>query len=189
MDTRRIEEAVRELLLAIGEDPGRKGLLDTPNRVASAFTELFSGVGVDETDGLIGDSSTADVDGKDPIILKNLDFRSICEHHLLPFQGIAHIAYQPNGVVLGLGRIARLLEIVSSRPQVQERIGESICSALESGAGVSGALVVLEAKHDCVMSRGVRQAMATAVTVTAVGDFGKEPTRSAVLALIGNSSD
>ena len=186
MDAGRIEEAVRELLLAIGEDPSRKGLLDTPNRVASAYAELFAGVGVDETDGLTGESSTADVDGKDPIILKNLDFRSICEHHLLPFHGIAHIAYQPNGVVLGLGRIARLLEVVSSRPQVQERIGENICAALERGAGVSGALVVLEAKHDCVMARGVRQALAAAVTVTAVGDFGVEPTRSAVLGLIGN---
>lgn len=185
IDRDRIAAAVREILEAIGEDPSREGLRETPTRVADAMTELFSGVGADATAGLRDVDSTADVVSNDPVIVRDLAFRSMCEHHLLPFHGVAHVAYEPTDTVVGLGRIARVLDTISSRPQVQERIGIEICEALTSGAGASGALVVLDARHDCVAARGARQAEASAVTVTATGTFATEPTRSALLALIG----
>jgi GTP cyclohydrolase I len=185
IDRDRIAAAVREILEAIGEDPSREGLRETPTRVADAMTELFSGVGADATAGLRDVDSTADVVSNDPVIVRDLAFRSMCEHHLLPFHGVAHVAYEPTDTVVGLGRIARVLDTISSRPQVQERIGIEICEALTSGAGASGALVVLDARHDCVAARGARQAEASAVTVTATGTCATEPTRSALLALIG----
>jgi GTP cyclohydrolase I len=185
VDRARIANAVREILAAIGEDATRDGLRETPNRVADAFAELFGGVGVDPTAGLRDAASTADVISTDPVIVRDLAFRSMCEHHLLPFHGVAHIAYEPTDTVVGLGRIARVLEIVSSRPQVQERIGLDICTAMVDAVGAAGVLVVLDARHDCVAARGARQADASAVTVSAVGRFADEPTRSALLALIG----
>jgi len=185
IDRDRIAAAVREILSAIGEDPSRDGLRETPTRVADAMTELYAGVGVDATDGLRDSASTADVVSTDPVIVRDFAFRSMCEHHLLPFHGVAHIAYQPTDTVVGLGRIARVLETISSRPQVQERIGVEVCDALTDGAGASGALVVLNARHECVSARGAKQAEASAITVTATGTFAVEPTRSALLALIG----
>jgi len=187
IDRDRIAAAVREILAAIGEDPSREGLRETPTRVADAMTELYSGVGVDATDGLRDSASTADVISNDPVIVRDLAFRSTCEHHLLPFHGVAHIAYQPTDTVVGLGRIARVLDTISSRPQVQERIGVEVCDALTDGAGASGALVVLNARHECVSARGAKQAEASAITVTATGTFAVEPTRSALLTLIGRA--
>ena len=185
VDRERIANAVREILAAIGEDANRDGLRDTPNRVADAYAEFFSGVGVDATNGLRDTDSTADVVSTDPVIVRDLAFRSMCEHHLLPFHGVAHIAYEPIDTVVGLGRIARVLEVVSSRPQVQERLGLDVCNVITDAVGAAGVLVVLDARHDCVASRGARQADSTAVTVSAVGRFSEEPTRSALLALIG----
>ncbi len=185
IDRDRIAAAVREILAAIGEDPSRDGLRETPTRVADAMTELYAGVGVDATDGLRDSASTADVVSTDPVIVRDLAFRSMCEHHLLPFHGVAHIAYQPTDTVVGLGRIARVLDTISSRPQVQERIGLEVCNALTTGAGASGALVVLDARHECVSARGAKQADASAITVTATGTLSTEPTRSALLTLIG----
>ena len=185
IDRDRIAAAVREILAAIGEDPSRDGLRETPTRVADAMTELYGGVGVDATDGLRDSASTADVVSTDPVIVRDLAFRSMCEHHLLPFHGVAHIAYQPTDTVVGLGRIARVLDTISSRPQVQERIGIEVCNALTDGAGASGALVVLDARHECVSARGAKQADASAITVTATGTLSTEPTRSALLTLIG----
>lgn len=185
IDRDRIAAAVREILAAIGEDSSREGLRETPTRVADAMAELYAGVGVDATAGLRDSGSTADVVSNDPVIVRDLTFRSMCEHHLLPFHGVAHIAYEPTDTVLGLGRIARVLETISSRPQVQERIGLEVCAALTAGAGASGAIVVLDARHDCVASRGARQAEASAVTVTATGTLAAEPSRSAILTLIG----
>ena len=185
IDRDRIAAAVREILAAIGEDPSRDGLRETPTRVADAMTELYAGVGVDATDGLRDTASTADVVSTDPVIVRDLAFRSMCEHHLLPFHGVAHIAYEPTDTVVGLGRIARVLDTISSRPQVQERIGLEVCNALTDGVGASGALVVLDARHECVSARGAKQADASAITVTATGTFSMEPTRSALLTLIG----
>ena len=185
IDRDRIAAAVREILAAIGEDPSRDGLRETPTRVADTMTELYAGVGVDATDGLRDTASTADVVSTDPVIVRDLAFRSMCEHHLLPFHGLAHIAYQPTDTVVGLGRIARVLDTISSRPQVQERIGLEVCNALTDGVGASGALVVLDARHECVSARGAKQADASAITVTATGTLSTEPTRSALLTLIG----
>lgn len=188
IDRDRIAAAVREILDAIGEDVTREGLRDTPTRVADAMAELYSGVGEDATAGLRDSGSTADVVSNDPVIVRDLTFRSMCEHHLLPFHGVAHIAYEPTDTVVGLGRIARVLDTIASRPQVQERIGIEVCDALTVGAGASGVLVVLDARHDCVAARGARQVDATAVTVTATGTFANEPTRSALLSLIGRGN-
>jgi GTP cyclohydrolase I len=185
IDRDRIAAAVREILAAIGEDPSRDGLRETPVRVADAMVELYAGVGADATEGLRDSASTADVVSNDPVIVRDLAFRSMCEHHLLPFHGVAHIAYEPTDTVVGLGRLARVLETISSRPQVQERIGIEVCDALTAGVGASGALVVLDARHECVSARGAKQTDASALTVTATGSFALEPTRSALLTLIG----
>lgn len=189
VDRDRIAAAVREILAAIGEDPTRDGLTETPARVADAMAELYAGVGVDASAGLREAGSTADVLSTDPVIVRDLAFRSMCEHHLLPFHGVAHIAYEPTDIVAGLGRLARVLDLVSSRPQVQERIGLEVCDAILDGLRASGALVVLDARHDCVAARGARQADASAVTVSARGSLAVEPTRSAILALIGRGHD
>lgn len=185
VDRDRIAAAVREILAAIGEDPSREGLRETPTRVADAMAELYAGVGADATEGLRDSASTADIESNDPVIVRDLTFRSMCEHHLLPFHGVAHVAYQPADTVVGLGRIARALDTVASRPQVQERIGLDVCEALTAGAGASGVIVVLDARHECVAARGARQTEASAVTVTATGTLADEPMRSAILALIG----
>jgi GTP cyclohydrolase I len=185
VDRDRIAAAVREILDAIGEDVTREGLRETPTRVADAMAEMFAGIGVDATTGLREAGSTADVVSNDPVIVRDLAFRSMCEHHLLPFHGVAHVAYAPTDTVVGLGRIARVLDTIASRPQVQERIGIEVCAALTDGAGAAGVLVVLDARHDCVSARGARQADASAVTVTATGTLADEPIRSALLALIG----
>jgi GTP cyclohydrolase I len=185
VDRDRIVAAVREILAAIGEDVTREGLRETPTRVADAMAEMYSGVGVDASTGVRDAGSTADVVSSDPVIVRDLVFRSMCEHHLLPFHGVAHIAYEPTDTVVGLGRIARVLDTIASRPQVQERIGIEVCDALTVGAGAGGVLVVLDARHDCMAARGVRQTTASAVTVSATGTLATEPNRSALLALIG----
>ena len=176
---------MREILAAIGEDVTREGLRETPTRVADAMAEMYSGVGVDASTGVRDAGSTADVVSSDPVIVRDLVFRSMCEHHLLPFHGVAHIAYEPTDTVVGLGRIARVLDTIASRPQVQERIGIEVCDALTVGAGAGGVLVVLDARHDCMAARGVRQTTASAVTVSATGTLATEPNRSALIALIG----
>lgn len=114
IDRDRIAAAVREILVAIGEDPSRDGLRETPVRVADAMAELYAGVGANATEGLRDSASTADVVSNDPVIVRDLAFRSMCEHHLLPFHGVAHIAYEPTDIVVGLGRLARVLETISS---------------------------------------------------------------------------
>ncbi|PTW91122.1 GTP cyclohydrolase I [Microbacteriaceae bacterium MWH-Ta3] len=181
----RIAAAVRDILDAIGEDVSRPGLADTPARVADAFAELYSGVGIDPVAMLIEPGSCADVDSHDTVIVRGIRFRSMCEHHLLPFHGIAHVAYVPESTVVGLGRIARLVDIVSSRPQVQERLGQEIAEALIRGVHARGTLVVLEATHECVAARGSRQESARAVTVSSSGELAIPAARDATLVLMG----
>jgi GTP cyclohydrolase IA len=191
IDSGRIEAAVTELLLAIGEDPARPGLQTTPRRVAEAYGEFFGGLGVDPLQHLSG---AAEVDaGSDGlgelVLLRDIEFRSVCEHHLLPFTGVAHVAYVPRRRIVGLGRIPRVVDTISSRPQLQERLTEQIASALDEGLDPLGVLVVMDARHSCVTSRGVRQAGSTTVTIASRGSLAEPAERAATLALIGRGAE
>ncbi|MET0806321.1 MAG: GTP cyclohydrolase I FolE [Lacisediminihabitans sp.] len=183
IDTARIEAAVLEILAAIGEDPARPGLESTPRRVAEAYTEFFAGVGVD-TDGLLGDSEIADESGE-LVIVRGIEFRSVCEHHLLPFLGTAHVAYAPGDHVVGLGSIARLVDTIAARPQLQERLTDEIANALVLGLGARGVLVVLDAVHGCVTTRGARQPGSSTVTLASRGILSDAAARAEAIALIG----
>ncbi|MHA6669422.1 GTP cyclohydrolase I FolE [Homoserinimonas sp. A447] len=185
VDTERIQAAVTELLYAIGDDPSRAGLLATPGRVAQAYGEFFSGVGVDPLTHLAhpisGDS------GGELVLLRDIEFRSICEHHLLPFLGVAHIAYAPGDSIVGLGSLARVVDTVASRPQLQERLTEEIADALNDGLSPRGVLVVTDAVHGCVTARGVQQVRSSTVTVASRGILSDPIERAEVMALIGQA--
>jgi GTP cyclohydrolase I len=156
-DRARIEAAVHEILIGIGEDPGRGGLEHTPARVADAYAEFFSGLGVDAA-SLLGETfPVPDGAGAEPVLVRDIEFRSVCEHHILPFTGVAHVAYVPSTRLIGLGRIASVVDALASRPQLQERLGDEIADTLESGLDARGVLVVLDARHDCVRTRSSRQ--------------------------------
>jgi len=174
---------VLEILAAIGEDPARAGLEQTPRRVAEAYAEFFSGVGV-ETDGLLAGSAIADETGE-LVIVRGIEFRSVCEHHLLPFLGTAHIAYLPGENVVGLGSIARVVETIASRPQLQERLTDEIADALVTGLHPRGVLVVLDAVHGCVTTRGARQSHSSTVTLASRGILSDAAARAEAIALIG----
>lgn len=181
IDTDRIKAAVRELLLAVGEDPDRSELAATPVKVAEAYQGFFKGVGQDPKavllDGIAAEST-------DLVILKDIELVSICEHHLLPFTGVAHIAYLPNGRIVGLGRLPQLVEVLAARPQLQENLTAQIADALEEGLQARGVICVLEARHHCVASRGARQPEANTVTVAARGVYRDQAARAEVMALI-----
>jgi GTP cyclohydrolase I len=179
----RIQSAVTELLLAIGEDPSRPGLSRTPERVGQAYAEFFSGVGVDPLTHLL-DALEGAPDGE-LVVMRGIEFRSICEHHLLPFLGVAHIAYAPSDRIVGLGRLPRVVDTIASRPQLQERLGEEIADALDEGLAPRGVLVVLDAVHSCVTARGVRQVESSTVTVASRGVLADPVQRAEVMALIG----
>jgi GTP cyclohydrolase I len=189
IDTGRVEAAIAEILAAIGEDPSRPGLATTPSRVAESYADFFSGLGVDPLSHLA--EATELTLGADElgelVLLRDIDFRSMCEHHLLPFTGVAHIAYIPAQRVVGLGKIPRVVETLASRPQVQERLTEEIAQALQDGLAPRGVLVVLDATHGCVTARGVRQTKSTTVTLATRGSLTDPVERSGVLALIGSA--
>jgi GTP cyclohydrolase I len=190
IDTGRVEAAVAEILAAIGEDPDRPGLATTPGRVAQAYTEFFSGLDVDPLSHL---SDTMELQaGSDElselVLLRDIDFRSICEHHLLPFTGVAHVAYVPGTRIVGLGRLPRVVETLASRPQLQERLTEEIADALDAGLSPRGVLIVLEATHGCVTSRGVRQVNSRTVTMATRGILSDPVERAELIALIGSSA-
>lgn len=182
VDHARIERAVREILAAVGEDPDREGLLETPARVARMYAELFAGLRQDPRAHL----ATAFHEKYDEIVLvRDIAFDSVCEHHLLPFMGRAHIGYLPDGRVLGLSKLARLVETVSRRPQVQERLTEQIAELLEEDLGAKGVAVVVEATHTCMTIRGVRKPGSLCVTSAMKGIFRDNvSSRAEVLALI-----
>lgn len=185
VDSERVAAAVRALLLAAGEDPDRPGLAETPARVAASVAEFFSGVGRDPVDEL-GETLPSEASGE-LVILRGVQFRSLCEHHLLPFRGVAHLAYVPGNRIVGLGRLPGVVDVSASRPQLQERLGEQIADALQRGLDPRGVLVVLDAVHDCVSTRGPRLHGSSTVTVAARGTLADPVARSEVIALIGAS--
>ena len=186
IDTARIEAAVAEILAAIGEDPARPGLVSTPSRVAEAYGEFFAGLGVDPLEPL---ADTVPSDGRGELVLvRDIEFRSVCEHHLLPFLGVAHVAYLPGDRIVGLGRLARVVEILAARPQLQERLGDEIADALTAGLAPRGVLVVLDAVHGCVTMRGSRQTRSSTVTIAARGALADPVERAEVIALIGGAA-
>lgn len=181
VDIDRIKSAVTELITAIGEDPKRSELLATPEKFAEAYQEFFKGVGVDPLT-ILSDAFPAEQN--DVVILKDIELVSICEHHLLPFTGVAHIAYLPKDKVVGLGRLPKLVEVLAARPQLQENLTAQIAEAIQAGLGADGVVVVIEARHHCVASRGARQPEANTVTMKALGVFSEPVARAEIMALI-----
>lgn len=183
MDKKKIEKAIRDILEAIGEDPGRKDLLDTPQRVAEMYEEIFSGMKQDPQKEL---EVILDQKHEEIILLKNIPLYSCCEHHLLPFLGRANIAYIPKGGrVTGLSKLARVVDILSKRPQVQERLTTQIADIIMSKLKPQGCMVVIEAEHMCLSMRGVKKPGTLTVTSAVRGIFKEnEKTRSETLALI-----
>lgn len=182
VDHARIQAAVREILAAVGEDPDREGLRDTPARVARMYEEMFVGMRQDPV-AVLQKSFTEKYD--EMVLVKDIRFESMCEHHLLPFFGKAHIAYLPHGKIVGLSKLARVVEIMSRRPQVQERMTEDIADLLMAQLEARGVGVVLEATHTCMAIRGVRKANSICTTSAMRGGFKDHPeTRSEFMALI-----
>lgn len=183
VDRPRIEQAVREILIAIGEDPDRDGLLDTPARVARACDELFAGMSCDPAALL---ATTFDINHDEMVLVKDIELVSTCEHHLLPFTGVAHVAYIPaeSGKVTGLSKLARLVECYARRPQVQERLNVQIAEALMEHLEARGVLVVIDAEHQCMTMRGVRKPGARTVTSAVRGVFRNSATRAEAMSLI-----
>jgi GTP cyclohydrolase IA len=166
VDQARIRAAVREILLAIGEDPDRDGLIDTPARVARLYAEVFAGLHVDPRVLL---RKTFEVDHEEMVLQKDIHFSSFCEHHLLPFSGVAHVAYIPTGRVVGLSKLARAVDAVARRPQIQERLTQELADLIQEELAPRGVLVVIEAAHACMTVRGVRKPGTVCVTSAARG--------------------
>ena len=184
IDEGRIEKAVREILEAIGEDPDRDGLQRTPTRVAAMFAELFGGLHIDPAEVL---NITFEAGHDEMVLERDIPFHSVCEHHLVPFIGRAHVAYIPgdDGRITGLSKLARLVDGFSRRPQVQERLTTQVADAMESVLAPRGVLVVIEAEHLCMSMRGVRKPGAVTVTSAVRGLFrDNEATRAEALAFI-----
>ena len=184
VDEERAAAAVRELLIAVGEDPDRPGLKDTPGRVARAYAETFAGLWQDPADVL---STVFDEDHDELVLVKDIPMYSTCEHHLVPFHGMAHIGYIPgdDGRVTGLSKLARLVEVYARRPQVQERMTSQIADALADVLMPRGVIVVIEAEHLCMAMRGVRKPGASTVTSAVRGIFREnQATRSEAMSLI-----
>jgi GTP cyclohydrolase I len=183
-DLPRIERAVKEILLAVGEDPERDGLRDTPARVARAMSEQFSGLLMGPEDVL---TTVFDADHEEMVLVRDIELYSTCEHHLVPFFGVAHIGYIPNvkGQVTGLSKLARLVDVYARRPQVQERMTSQIADALVDILEPRGVVVVIEAEHLCMSMRGVRKPGARTVTSAVRGSFrDNDVTRAEAMSLI-----
>lgn len=181
----RIERAVEEILVAIGEDPRRQGLAETPSRVAQMYSELFSGIGSNPADEI---DVFFETDYDEMIMLRDVPLYSMCEHHLIPFVGKSHVAYIPNkkGQITGLSKLARVVDTASRRPQVQERLTMEIADALESRLDPRGVLVVIEAEHFCLTMRGIQKPGTFTVTSAVRGAFRENvATREEAMRLIG----
>jgi GTP cyclohydrolase I len=184
VDQRKIEEAVRMILEAVGEDPNREGLLDTPARVARMYKEIFSGLNQDPRDQF---SVVFGEDHEELVLVKDIPFFSTCEHHLVPFFGKAHVGYIPRGGrVTGLSKLARAVEAVARRPQLQERITSTVADAIMEKLDPHGVIVVVEAEHMCMTMRGVKKPGSKTITSAVRGVFAENPaSRAEVLSLIG----
>ena len=184
VDQERIASAVREILLAIGEDPERDGLRDTPARVARMYDEVFAGMHVDPCSVL---TTVFDADHDEMVLVKDIAVSSTCEHHLVPWVGAAHVGYIPNekGQITGLSKLARVVDLFAKRPQVQERLTTQVADAIESCLQPRGVIVVVEAEHLCMSIRGVRKPGAKTVTSAVRGLFrDSQPTRAEAMSLI-----
>jgi GTP cyclohydrolase I len=183
-DQERAEAAVRELLIAIGEDPERHGLVDTPARVARAYKEMFAGLYINPDDVL---NTTFDEQHDELVLVKDIPMYSTCEHHLVAFHGVAHVGYIPgvHGRITGLSKLARVVDLYAKRPQVQERLTGQVADAMMRKLDPRGVIVVVEAEHLCMAMRGVRKPGATTTTSAVRGQFKTDPTlRSEALDLI-----
>jgi len=182
IDLDRIRSAVRDILLAVGEDPDREGLQETPDRVARMYAEVFSGLH-QEPKAHLQKLFTQKYD--EMVLIKDIRFESFCEHHLLPFIGKAHVAYLPNGKVVGLSKIPRVIDVLAKRPQMQERLTEEVADLLMKELGAKGVAVVMEASHSCMTVRGVHKPDSSFVTSAMRGAFKERlATRSEVMSLI-----
>lgn len=183
VDHDRAAAAVRELLIAVGEDPDREGLQETPDRVARAFAETFAGLFQDPALVL---SKTFSIDHDELIIVRDIEVYSTCEHHLVPFHGVAHVGYIPakDGTVTGLSKIARLVDLYARRPQVQERLTTQVADALVTHLNAQGVLVVVECEHLCMSMRGVRKPGASTVTSAVRGQLRDPATRAEAMSLM-----
>ncbi|WP_336626504.1 MULTISPECIES: GTP cyclohydrolase I [unclassified Microbacterium] len=189
VDRERVAAAVREILVAIGEDPARPGLKATPQRVADAYAEFFAGIGEDAAAPLAHTISVSRGPAPDTlpsgaVVLRDIRFRSVCEHHLLPFAGRAHIAYLPGEQVVGLGALPKVVETLAARPQVQERLGEQIADTIAGALDARGVVVVLDAHHECVTMRGGRQPDAATVTIAARGELAEPAARAEIMMVL-----
>ncbi len=182
VDQPRIRKAVREILLAVGEDPDREGLRETPDRVARMYAEVFGGLRVDPGIHL---TKLFDEQYDEMVVERDISFASFCEHHLLPFTGHAHVAYLPNGKVIGLSKIARVVDALAKRPQVQERLTSQVADLLMKELGARGVAVVIEASHSCMTVRGISKPGSTCITSALRGAFREKPaTRAEVLSYL-----
>ncbi|MFI6759262.1 GTP cyclohydrolase I FolE [Micromonospora sp. NPDC050417] len=187
VDLLRIEKAVREILIAVGEDPDRDGLVKTPARVARAYAELFAGLRVDPAQVL---GTTFEANHSELVLVRDIDVMSLCEHHLLPFRGMAHIGYIPgaNGRITGLSKLARLVEVYARRPQVQERLTSQIADLLTEKLQPRGVVVVLECEHMCMAMRGIQKSGAKTITSAVRGSLQEDSrSRAEAMALIMHS--
>ncbi|MGW8556433.1 GTP cyclohydrolase I FolE [Streptomyces tubercidicus] len=182
-DEKRAENAVRELLIAVGEDPDREGLLETPARVARAYKEILAGLWQKPEEVL---TTTFDLGHDEMVLVKGIEIVSLCEHHLLPFHGVAHVGYIPadNGKITGLSKLARLVDVFARRPQVQERLTTQIADSLMSILEARGAIVVVEAEHMCMSVRGIRKPGAKTTTSAVRGQLRDASTRAEAMSLI-----
>ncbi|GGZ80421.1 GTP cyclohydrolase I FolE [Streptomyces bluensis] len=182
-DEKRAENAVRELLIAVGEDPDREGLRETPGRVARAYRELLAGLRQEPEEVL---TTTFDLGHDEMVLVKDIEIVSLCEHHLLPFHGVAHVGYIPaeTGKITGLSKLARLVDVFARRPQVQERLTTQIADSLMRILEARGAIVVIEAEHMCMSVRGIRKPGAKTTTSAVRGQLRDATTRAEAMSLI-----
>ena len=183
VDLARLEAAVREILLAVGENPDREGLVETPARVARAYAEIFAGLRQNPEDVLV---KTFDVDHEELILVRDIEVYSTCEHHLVPFHGVAHVGYIPStsGRVTGLSKLVRLVDVFAKRPQVQERLTTQIADALVEHLDAQGVIVVIEAEHLCMSMRGIRKPGARTITSAVRGQLRNPATRAEAMSLV-----
>ena len=186
VDTSRIRAAVREIIIGVGEDPDREGLRDTPRRVADMYAEVFAGLREDPADVLrVG----FEEGHQEMVIVKDIPFYSMCEHHFLPFHGVAHVGYIPNGRVVGLSKLARAVEILARRPQLQERLSSQLADVIMETMAPQGVAVVISAEHLCMTMRGIRKPGSLTVTSAMRGVFQRgSATRAEFMSLIARDS-